>query len=144
MEPDVFAAYAHLQPGSITVKVGDKVKVGQHLANLGNSGTSSGPHLHFGLLDQANLFVGRSLPYVLQQFTLVGTVNFETSTGDHLVIAPESREVTRAYPLLRRHCEHPRKLTTRRAGESWACLTDDFGRWRVVLGVHVHPLLRSP
>ena len=100
LEPGVFAAYAHLQPGSITVKVGDKVKVGQHLANLGNSGNSSGPHLHFGLLDQANMFVGRSLPYVLQQFTLVGTVNFETSTGDHLVIAPESREVTRAYPLL--------------------------------------------
>ena len=99
LEPNVFAAYVHLQPGSITVKVGDKVKVGQHLAHLGNSGSSSGPHLHFGLLDQANLFTGRSLPYVLQQFTLVGTVNFETSTGDHLVIAPESRDVTRAYPL---------------------------------------------
>lgn len=99
LEPDVFAAYAHLQPGSVTVKVGDKVKAGQHLANLGNSGSSSGPHLHFGLLDQANMFTGRSLPYVLQQFTLVGTVNFETSTGDHLVIAPESRDVTRAYPL---------------------------------------------
>lgn len=99
LEPGVFAAYAHLQPGSITVKVGDKVKVGQHLANLGNSGNSSGPHLHFGLLDQANMFTGRSLPYVLQQFTLVGAVNLETSTGDHLVIAPESRDVTRAYPL---------------------------------------------
>ncbi len=99
LEPNVFAAYVHLQPGSITVKVGDKVKVGQHLAHLGNSGSSSGPHLHFGLLDQANLFTGRSLPYVLQQFTLVGTVNFETSTGDHLVIAPESRDATRAYPL---------------------------------------------
>ncbi len=99
LEPDVFAAYVHLQPGSITVKVGDKVTVGQHLANLGNSGNSSGPHLHFGLLDQANLFTGRSLPFVLEQFTLVGNVNFETSTGDHLVIAPKSKEVTRAYPL---------------------------------------------
>ncbi len=99
LEPDVFAAYAHLQPGSITVKVGDKVKVGQHLANLGNSGNSSGPHLHFGLLDQANMFTGRSLPYVLQQFTLVGAVNVDTSTGDHMVITPESRDVTRAYPL---------------------------------------------
>ena len=99
LQPGVFAAYAHLQPGSITVKVGDKVKVGQHLAQLGNSGNSSGPHLHFGLLDQANMFTGRSLPYVLQQFTLVGAVNFETSTGDLLVITPESRDVTRAYPL---------------------------------------------
>lgn len=99
LEPDVFAAYAHLQPGSVTVKVGDKVKAGQRLANLGNSGSSSGPHLHFGLLDQANMFTGRSLPFVLEQFTLVGTVNFETSTGDHLEIAPESKDVTRAYPL---------------------------------------------
>ncbi len=99
LEPDVFAAYVHLQPGSITVKVGDKVTVGQQLAHLGNSGNSSGPHLHFGLLDQANLFTGRSLPFVLEQFTLVGNVNFETSTGDHLVIAPKSKEVTRAYPL---------------------------------------------
>ena len=30
LEPHVFAVYAHLQPGSITVKVGDKVKAGQH------------------------------------------------------------------------------------------------------------------
>jgi hypothetical protein len=99
VEPNVFAAYVHLQPGSITVKVGDKVTVGQQLAHLGNSGNSSGPHLHFGLLDQANLFTGRSLPFVFEQFTLVGNVNFETSTGDHLVIAPKSKEVTRAYPL---------------------------------------------
>ena len=99
VEPNVYAAYVHLQPGSITVKVGDKVTVGQQLAHLGNSGNSSGPHLHFGLLDQANLFTGRSLPFVLEQFTLVGNVNFETSTGDHLVIAPKSKEVTRAYPL---------------------------------------------
>lgn len=99
LEPDVFAAYAHLQPGSITVKVGDKVKVGQHLANLGNSGNSSGPHLHFGLLDQANMFAGRSLPYVINRFTLVGAVDFATSTGDKLVIAPESKDVSQAYPL---------------------------------------------
>jgi hypothetical protein len=99
VEPNVYAAYVHLQPGSITVKVGDKVTVGQQLAHLGNSGNSSGPHLHFGLLDQANLFTGRSLPFVLEQFTLVGNVNFETSTGDHLVTAPKSKEVTRAYPL---------------------------------------------
>jgi hypothetical protein len=42
-----FALYAHLQPGSLKVKLGDKVKAGQVLARLGNSGNSDAPHLHF-------------------------------------------------------------------------------------------------
>ena len=39
-EPNVYAAYAHLQPGGITVEQGDTVKVGQPLAELGNTGPS--------------------------------------------------------------------------------------------------------
>jgi murein DD-endopeptidase len=46
-----FALYAHLQPGSLRVKVGDKVSAGQVLARLGNSGNSDEPHLHFQLMD---------------------------------------------------------------------------------------------
>jgi hypothetical protein len=43
--------YAHLQPASIRVKVGAKVKRGQVLGLCGNSGNSSEPHLHFQLQD---------------------------------------------------------------------------------------------
>jgi len=39
--------YAHAQ--SLNVKAGDVVKAGQLIALLGNSGRSSGPHLHFEL-----------------------------------------------------------------------------------------------
>lgn len=39
--------YAHLQRGSAKVKVGDEVQEGQLLAASGNTGFSSGPHLHF-------------------------------------------------------------------------------------------------
>ena len=41
--PKVFAVYEHLQPGSLTVKVGDHVKAGALLAELGNTGPSTGP-----------------------------------------------------------------------------------------------------
>ena len=48
----VFAVYAHLKPGSLMVKKGDRVVVGQTIASLGNSGNSTEPHLHFQLCDR--------------------------------------------------------------------------------------------
>ncbi|GAA3207406.1 M23 family metallopeptidase [Microbacterium terregens] len=97
--PDVYAAYGHLQPGSLAVKVGDSVKAGDTLARLGNTGPSQGPHLHFGLLDKPDLFVGKSLPFVLEAFEIVGTVDFAASAGDELAIESDSRELREAYPL---------------------------------------------
>ena len=79
VESSGFAAYGHLQPGSITVEVGDKVTAGQLIATLGHSGPSGGPHLHFALVDQLDIFVARSLPYVFEQFTVVGKLDFAAS-----------------------------------------------------------------
>jgi hypothetical protein len=44
------SCYYHIRQGSAKVKVGDHVKAGQVLAHLGNAGSSSEPHLHFGYL----------------------------------------------------------------------------------------------
>lgn len=41
--------YAHLQPDSFQVRLGQPVKAGDVLANSGNTGFSSGPHLHFAI-----------------------------------------------------------------------------------------------
>ena len=46
-----YAVYCHAQNGSISVSVGEKVIPGQRLANVGHSGNSTAPHLHFQLMD---------------------------------------------------------------------------------------------
>src|SRR3954453_15429790 len=46
-----FAFFAHLQPGSLTVQVGNRVRAGQVLGRLGNSGNSDFPHLHFHVMN---------------------------------------------------------------------------------------------
>ena len=43
--------YMHLQSGSLLVGKGDRVTIGQHIANVGNTGISEGPHLHFEVWD---------------------------------------------------------------------------------------------
>jgi len=67
-----YAAYAHLQPGSIRVKLGQRVRKGQVLGLVGNSGNSDCPHLHFQLCN-ANSFLGsEGLPFVFDSFKLIG------------------------------------------------------------------------
>jgi murein DD-endopeptidase MepM/ murein hydrolase activator NlpD len=42
-----YAIYAHLQLDTVRVKIGQRVARGEYIANSGNTGFSSGPHLHF-------------------------------------------------------------------------------------------------
>ena len=56
------AVYAHLQPSSIRVRRGAEVKRGQWIANSGNTGYSSGPHLHFVVQLNAGMSL-ESLPF---------------------------------------------------------------------------------
>ena len=43
------AVYAHLQPESVVVRPGQRVNIGQRLGASGNTGFSTGPHLHFAV-----------------------------------------------------------------------------------------------
>jgi hypothetical protein len=80
--PGIYAYYAHLEPGSVTVKEGDRVTTGQVLGLLGNTGNSSGPHLHFGLIDDPDPLVGNSLPMAFDDWTLQGFFDMAAYEAD--------------------------------------------------------------
>lgn len=56
-----FAVYAHLNWNTIRVRPGDRVRAGQYIADSGNTGWSSGPHLHFAVLRNVGMRID-SLP----------------------------------------------------------------------------------
>ena len=67
-----FALYAHLHQGSVAVHPGDRVTRGRHIADVGSSGTTGGPHLHFQVSDRPSLVVADGMPYVFDAFELTG------------------------------------------------------------------------
>jgi len=52
-----YAIYAHLNTNTIRVRPGDKVERGEYIADSGNTGYSSGPHLHFAVVRNVGLRV---------------------------------------------------------------------------------------
>lgn len=57
-----YSFLAHLKKGSIIVAVGDMVVKGQEVGKAGNSGNSSGPHLHYHLQNTPIYLDGLGLP----------------------------------------------------------------------------------
>lgn len=78
-----WAIYAHLNWNSIRVKPGDRVARGEYIADSGNTGFSTGPHLHFAVLRNAGL-MSESVP-----------VTFEGANS--AVVAPSTGSVLTAY-----------------------------------------------
>ncbi len=70
-----YAFYAHMRKGSVTVKPGDTVKRGQVIGNLGNSGNTSAPHLHFHLMTGPSVLGSDGVPYVIDRFAMTGQVS---------------------------------------------------------------------
>lgn len=69
-----FSHYAHLKEGSVRVKAGDAVKRGQAIGQLGQTGNSTEPHLHFQLTNGPDPLYSRGVPILFKN--AVNTLGF--------------------------------------------------------------------
>jgi murein DD-endopeptidase len=76
-----YGFYAHLQPGTQRVHVGDVVHKGQVLALLGNTGNSDVPHLHFHVSNANSPLGSEGVPYVFEAYEALGKVDVEKLLG---------------------------------------------------------------
>lgn len=63
-----FVALAHLRAGSVRVRIGQQVVEGEQIADCGNSGNSTQPHVHIQAMDSADLSVARGVPMTFRAF----------------------------------------------------------------------------
>ncbi len=89
----LYAFYAHMQPGSVRVKVGDKVTRGQVLGLLGNTGNSTEPHLHFQICSANSDLGSEGLPYAFASFELQGKGEEWKSSGSHAPAVKREMEI---------------------------------------------------
>ena len=66
------SVYAHLVPGSVRVQAGDRVRAGQVIGRLGNTGASAAPHLHFHVVNGRAAARSDGYPFEFGSFKLAG------------------------------------------------------------------------
>jgi murein DD-endopeptidase MepM/ murein hydrolase activator NlpD len=109
--PGRFLLYGHMKTGSVRVKTGQKVREGQLLGQVGNTGNSSTPHLHFQVLTKPTFFPSDSVPYTFAHFSLLGQVT-APFTDETLALQPNGTiPVAASKPSARsRHAQMPLDL----------------------------------
>jgi hypothetical protein len=68
----VYTSFMHLRHGSVRVKAHQRVKRGEVIAEVGNSGQTTGAHLHFQVTDAGSMIEAEGIPWVLDRFTVIG------------------------------------------------------------------------
>jgi hypothetical protein len=106
-----YVLYAHMQPGSVTVTAGAKVKRGEVLGKVGNTGNSQAPHLHLQVTDGPSPLVSNGIPYVFDGFTLIGTDPAGTADFDKAEATGSPLTLIRLAPAERRRNALPLDLS---------------------------------
>lgn len=89
LHPDgTIAQYYHLEQNGVQVKLGDNVTKGQFIAYSGNTGWSSGPHLHF------NVYISSA---TAEKNRVTVKTLFKTGHGDKVEFLEEKKSYSRGY-----------------------------------------------
>ncbi len=80
--PHRYAFYAHMRPGTVRVKVGDRVHLGDVLGRVGNSGSSEEPHLHFHIDDEPSFLAGDGVPFAFTKGVASGAVAADVASPE--------------------------------------------------------------
>ena len=107
----LYALYAHLQPGSVAVQTGDRVKRGKIIAHVGNSGNTSEPHLHLHVMDAPSGLVANGLPYVHDRYQITGINLAGTEDFDNAAATGAPATITPVDPPTQHSNELPMDLT---------------------------------
>jgi len=73
--PHRYVLYAHLERGSVRVHPGERVRRGQMIAKLGDSGQTTAPHLHIHVADGNSVLSAEGVPWVLSSYEDLGSGN---------------------------------------------------------------------
>jgi hypothetical protein len=90
-----FSYFAHMRKGSVRVKKGDHVQQGQQLGEIGFAGDAFIPHLHYMLMDSADIVKAEGLPSYFRNFRRVlgskseAVERGQVDSGD--LVEPESK-----------------------------------------------------
>jgi hypothetical protein len=79
-----FVHYAHLQRGSVRVQAGERVRRGQTLGRVGNSGNSTGPHLHLHVSDRVTFEGSDGLPFAMAPLQVLGRISIDQAADVHV------------------------------------------------------------
>lgn len=90
--PDRYVLYAHMRPGTVTVKPGDQVRAGEILGHVGNTGSSTEPHLHMHIDDHPSFLAGNGVPYEFTEGEASGPVTADVSSPGAISFGPVGRQ----------------------------------------------------
>ena len=86
--PHRYVLYAHMRPGTVQVKARDRARTGQILGHVGNTGSSTEPHLHMHIDDQPSFLAGNGMPYAFTEGEASGPVEANVSSPGVIHLGP--------------------------------------------------------